>query len=472
MGGLGVRSRLDRHQILLRELDEGIHILVGVGVAERSTDPADRLAAGVRAERLERDGVGLDRVVVHALVVVDGVPEHSLVDARVAEAARADVDACRVRRLLEEPGVLYRVTTLDGERDRVVAARRVDDDGLVADARLTKLVVETAREARGMRLRLAQVPHELETVRHGGDHPEVDGTVLVASVPERLRGVEVLHHRDKQDAAAGEVFLVHDLVRPLSDEQTPDARREPEQFVEADRDEVRLDLAQVEAIVRHVRGGVEEHIPALGLGDRHPVQGVHRSGVVALGRHGEQLVAGRARVREHPRKRRLVELETLGDRRVPVDGPRTLGRLAQPVDGVVLIGREQELAALELEVLEETDRPRRVGREDDLVLGRVRVDVREHGGAGLMHLVHRTGGGPVVGVRISDDGLPQEVGVLIDQERGRQSSPGPVDVHLPSLKLGKLPYQNVTVHLHSPSIPSKEDVGLYQKTKKKSSLDS
>lgn len=201
--------------------------------------------------------------------------------------------------------------------------------------------METIPQRHAVLTDVAETLQELEAGRDQRDVTVVDGAILESRVAERFWRVEVLEHADQQDGPTREPALVEGFVRRLLDDQTSESGRVPEELVEAHRDEVRLDRAQIETAVAQVRGGVQQDGPAELLCPTYPLEGVDVAGVVALRREGEQLLAGGARVTQHVIESFLVDLLVRGYRGVAMDGAVALRILAEPVDAVVVVRRHQ-----------------------------------------------------------------------------------------------------------------------------------
>ena len=86
------------------------------------------------------------------------------------------------------------------------------------------------------------------------------------------RRVPVTLHAHSRDRATREPGPAQSSQGIVADEQAPDARRIPEQLVQRDRDEVRLNLTQVEPVRRHECGAVHEHVPTRRLCRRDPLE--------------------------------------------------------------------------------------------------------------------------------------------------------------------------------------------------------
>ena len=89
-------------------------------------------------------------------------------------------------------------------------------------------------------------------------------------------------HGGEVDGAAGKPWALQPGDRIVPDQQTADAGRIAEHLVKRDRDEVRLNFRQVEAVGRHERGRVEENVPPVCMGPTHQVERVLHAGEIGL----------------------------------------------------------------------------------------------------------------------------------------------------------------------------------------------
>ena len=131
--------------------------------------------------------------------------------------------------------------------------------------------------------------------------------------------------------------------------------------------------AQVKPVGGDVRGGVEQHVPAVRLGVLDPFQRVLNAGEVRLRRVGEQVVVVAGGVSQVARQQVLIHAQLGGDARdVGRLGAARACELADSVDRVVVVEREQEPIAV-VEGVRLAYEPQRTGRvrgEDrDVFLG-------------------------------------------------------------------------------------------------------
>ena len=193
-------------------------------------------------------------------------------------------------------------------------------------------------------------------------------------VPLSLHGGEV--HR-----AAGEPRAAQAGQRVVADQQTADAGRIAEHLVERDRDEVRPHHAQIEAVGRHERRRVEQHVPAARvrrLDEAQRMLDARRNSTAPETRTG-----WRARDRPAPEARSVagdVDAQLRHGQRRVVDRRALRAReLADAVDRVVVVdGQQQASARLErVRLADQLQRARRVEREDRRVLAGA-VEILEH----------------------------------------------------------------------------------------------
>ena len=162
------------------------------------------------------------------------------------------------------------------------------------------------------------------------------------------------------------------------------------------------------------------------------------AGVVRLGRVGEEAVTtnatwvlDRALNVIHVQRQVGVELGVAHASAV------ASGDLAQAVHRVVVARGEHQLATFPHVVLQQQDRRRSVGCEDDLAHVRVCVEVVEHVRTCLVHELHRPRRGCVVRVRVAQRVRNQELRVLTHELRGGLAATRPIGIHtaVPPLEL-------------------------------------
>ncbi|KKR54381.1 MAG: hypothetical protein UT91_C0017G0015 [Parcubacteria group bacterium GW2011_GWA2_40_23] len=426
----------------LQELEsdgrEAFDVRLVVGVAERSADGADSDVAGEFAQGVDGDGIRKDGRVVELLIVIDRIAEDFFVDAWVAEAACADEHATLVGELFEEPGVHDLGIVADAECHDVVAAGAVELDVLVTHAYVGQSLIEGGRQSGDVGFNITEAIQELQTGNHSRDVGEVHRTVLEASVAQSFLGVEVLHHRDEQDAPAREPAFVEVLVGGLLDDETADTRGIAKELVERNRDEVWLHHAQVQSLARAVRGRVEKDSPTEFLRQAHPLKVMEGAGVVALGRVGKELVPGGARVAQHALQRFRIEGQVIVDRSVAHDRTIATGVLTESVHGVVVVGSEQVLATVPQEMLQDANGRTGAAGPDDLIFVGVSMEVGKDSGSGSHDAIHGIGARHMVRVRVAEERSFQMLGPAVDETDGGECGAGPVCVDLARLQLREL----------------------------------
>jgi hypothetical protein len=102
-------------------------------------------------------------------------------------------------------------------------------------------------------------------------------------------------------------------------------------------------LPQVQPAGRDERGRVQQHPVAVRRRQLRPLQRVLGAGEVGLGGEGEEVVPRRVRGGEPVLQ--VAHAQLLAERHVHHVGAAGRGELAQSVDGVVVVCREQEAAA-------------------------------------------------------------------------------------------------------------------------------
>ena len=144
------------------------------------------------------------------------------------------------------------------------------------------------RDARVDRLDTDPV-EEAQADLDGGEVEVVDGAVFeVRRARGRLVVLALDERRDDRSAREPRPLEFGERLSP--GEQTTHTGGPAEHLVERERDEVGMPSVQVEPVGRDVRGGVEQHVPAVRLGLLDPFQGVVDAGEVRLCRVGEQVV--------------------------------------------------------------------------------------------------------------------------------------------------------------------------------------
>ena len=160
-----------------------------------------------------------------------------------------------------------------------------------------------------------------------------------------------------------------------ANDKRADAGRVAEHLVEGQRHEVRLDRRQVESVGRCERGAVHEHVPTSLVGLVDPRKRVVHAAEVGLGGKCEETRLLCVDPREFLADHRAVQAQVGIAHGQVCD--RRAGRareLTDAVDRVVVVVGQQEAAAFmeRVGLPDELERPTRVGREDDVVLGRIR----------------------------------------------------------------------------------------------------
>jgi hypothetical protein len=200
-----------------------------------------------------------------------------------------------------------------------------------------------------------------------------------------------------------------------------------------------VDRAEIEPVGGHIGGRVEQHVIAVRLRERHPAERMLHAGEIALRRKGEQAAPGaQRRLYGVRRDAQLGHVE----RDVRGRQPACPGVLPDPVDRVVVVGREDEAGA-GLERIGLGDEPAGAGGvrgEDDGVLLRGGVEVRQDRGPGAIDERGGRARGGVLRVRIAEYPVPQPGGVRRELRAGRQPGAGVVEVHVSArVEVGVLP---------------------------------
>ena len=278
----------------------------------------------------------------------------------------------------------------------------------------------------------ADVRDEAQAVLDGGDVEEVHGPVLEAG-RARSQVMAVAEHRGDGHRAAGEPWPDQAGDTVAAGQQAADAGREPDDLVEGHRREVGPDGSHVDAIGRRERGGVEQHVPPGVVGLCDEVEGMLDAGEVRLRREGEQVVGARIsgsqrRVQGlpvHPQLRRH-------DGDVRHLRPAAAGELADPVDRVVVVGRQGERAtrAEPVRLPDEAQRSGRVGGEDAQELVGRGVEVVADRPSTSLDELGRGARRRVLGVRVTEHLAAQQRGVGVQLARRVQAAAGVIEVHL------------------------------------------
>ena len=214
----------------------------------------------------------------------------------------------------------------------------------------------------------------------------VDRAVLEMGCAWRRLEPLTLHERgDDRPAREPRPLELRQCVSPR--EQAADARWPAEHLVERNRHEVRMPATEVKPVRRYVRGGVQQHIPAVRLRLPDPFERVLDAGEVRLRGVREQVVVIADRVGQIAREQPFVDPQLGGDAR-NVGGLSAVGtrELTDAIDRVVVVEREQETVAV-MEGVPLADLPQRpgcVGREDRHVLLGGRSEELEHVCAGAL----------------------------------------------------------------------------------------
>ena len=239
----------------------------------------------------------------------------------------------------------------------------------------------------------------------------------------RIRG-----HRGDGDRPAGEGRPPQLGQRVAPGDQRTHAGRVAEDLVEGHGHEVGAVLVEVQRVGRSEGSGVEQHTPPV----RTDGEGMLHAGVVRLrGKRQQSGGPGQRCV-----QRLLVDAQVwchhghVGDRSVG-----TTGVLTDPVDRVVVVGREHQWPVrTEREGLgHQADRSAGVRREDALVVIRIGgAEAEDRGSGPVDELAHRTRR-RVVGVRVAEDAAQQPLGVVPHQRRRVETRTGVVQVDVTSV---------------------------------------
>src|SRR5581483_3917390 len=164
------------------------------------------------------------------------------------------------------------------------------------------------------------------------------------------------------DRAAGETRPFELRGRLATGDQRADASRPAEHLVEGEAHEVRVPAREIEPVRRDERSGVEQYVPTRGVRALDPLEWVLDAREVRLGRVGEEVVVLAADLGEVARQGRVADAKLRRFARYvrPLCAARAR-ELADPVDGVVIVGREQEAVA-RLERIRLADEAQRTGR--------------------------------------------------------------------------------------------------------------
>ena len=194
-----------------------------------------------------------------------------------------------------------------------------------------------------------------------------------------------------------------------------------------------MPAAEVQPVGRHVRGGVEQHVPAVRVRLLDPFERVLDAGEVRLRRVGEQVVVIARRVGQVARQQVLVDAQVGRDaRHVRGLGAAGASELADPVDRVVVVEGQQEPVA-GMERIRLADQPQRAGRvrgEDRHVLIRRRIEELQHRRAGALGELGARRRGRVDRVRVAEHAALQQPHVLAQLRLGEQPAAGVVEVHV------------------------------------------
>jgi hypothetical protein len=198
-------------------------------------------------------------------------------------------------------------------------------------------------------------------------------------------------------------------------EQAADAGRPAEHLVEGQGDEVGVPATEVEPVGGDVGGGVEEHVPAVGVRLLDPLERMLDAGEVRLRRIGEQVVVLAADLGQVAGKQLRVDAQ-VGRlaRHVGRLGAAGARELADPVDGVVVVEGEQEAvtAAERVRLADQAQRAGRVRGEDRDVLVRCGAEGVEHGCTHVLDQLGHRRRGRVERVRVAKDVRSQQLDVL------------------------------------------------------------
>ena len=249
-------------------------------------------------------------------------------------------------------------------------------------------------------------------------------------------------HAHAPDRPAGEPRPAQPGQRVPPGQQAADPGRVAEHLVEAHRDELGLDRAQVEPVGRDERGRVEQHVVPCGLGQAHPAERVLHAAEVALRRVGEQPAPSAAAAPRpqaataergghvlagHPQVGR-------GQPDVADRGAPGAGEFPQAVHGIVVIRGEHE-AGQSPEWVRLADQAARAGgvrREDDRVFAGRSVEIGEHRRPGLLDEMGGRAGRRVLRVRVAETPAEHALRVRAQLRVCGQPGAGVVEVGVPA----------------------------------------
>jgi hypothetical protein len=196
-----------------------------------------------------------------------------------------------------------------------------------------------------------------------------------------------------------------------------------------------MPAAQVQPVGRHVRGRIEQHVPAVRVRLLDPLQWVLNAGEVRLRRVGEQVVVIADGVAQVAREQALVDAQIGGHTGyVRGLGPAGARELADPVDRVVVVeGEQKAIAGVErVGLADKAQRAGRIGREDrDVVIRRGPEEVEHVGASALDQLRARRRGG-IDRVRVAEHIATEQLDMCSQLRLGEQAATGVVEVDVPA----------------------------------------
>src|SRR5258708_6930088 len=188
-------------------------------------------------------------------------------------------------------------------------------------------------------------------------------------------------------------------------QQTADARRVAEHFIERDRHKIGMPFEEIQSIGWREGSAIHEHIPPSCMGLFNPLQWVLYTAEVGLGRVGKQVKVLRTSLIESMNQLSLVHTEVRSYNRHICEGcPFRFGKLADAVDRVVVIEGEQVLPTRSkgIRLPYKLKRTTGIGSEDDRIFIRGRIEVGEHIVANMLNKFSGGLGGRVRGVGVAE----------------------------------------------------------------------
>lgn len=251
----------------------------------------------------------------------------------------------------------------------------------------------------------------------GRDGEKVDGALLEGGLV-RAEGVDIVLDAGILDGAPRKPGALEDGEGLFLSDESADAGGQAEDLVEGNGDKVGADDRKVEFGGGNEGGCIEQDKPCVPVCGADGGEVVLDAGEVGLGGESEEVVRVRITFVQVGREGRAAHGG--GERDVSGGGGRAACVDADAVDGVVVVGEEEEGGARgEREGLrDELDGGRGVGGEDEAVLGRVGVEVAQDCAARGVDLRRGHRGRRVGRVRVAQAVRAQE-GLVVVQDRLR-----------------------------------------------------